>query len=247
MKRVSSGIKGLDKLIQGGFPEKSSIVLCGGPGTGKSIFGLQFLWEGVQKGENGLYVSIEEKPQNLLQQAVQFGWNFAKYKNRVSFLKVPIDEANVDIMSLIEKEAKRIKAQRVVLDSLSILAINGPMYRLPIKVKTKARFARTEIQPSALNQGEETQQFIYIFVARMSDLGATTLFIADSPQAENYLTRDTVSEFACDGLIQVKLMEMGKTVNRTVEIKKMRKTKIVPGLQLLDFSKDGLVIKPFEY
>lgn len=247
MKRVSTGVMGFDKLIQGGFPDKSSVVLCGGPGTGKSIFGLQYLYEGAKKNEPGVYVTIEEKPSNLLAQATQFGWNFTKIKKKVSFLKIPIDEANVDIMALIEKEVKKMKAKRIVIDSLSILSINAPMYRLPIKVKTKAKFARSELQPSALSDGEEIQQFIYIFVARVGELGCTSLFVADSPQSENYLTRDTVSEFACDGLIQLRVMEMGKTVHRTLEIKKMRKTNIAPGMQLLDFGKKGLGVKPFEY
>ncbi len=243
MKRVSTGIPGLDNLMDGGIPEDSSVLLCGAPGTGKSIFGLQFLQEGIRKKEPGLYITIEEKPENLIEQAQQFGWN----TNRIKFLKIPIDEVGMNIVSEIVKEAKKIKAKRIVIDSLSILAINAPMYKLPLKNAAKGKFEKFELQPSSVSGAEEVQQFIYLFVSRIADLDATTLFIADSPQIENYLTRDTVSEFAADGVIQLKLMSMGKTVVRTVEIKKMRKTKIQPGLNTIEITKTGLRVSKFDY
>ncbi len=252
MKRLPTGIKGLDKLCQGGFPQNSSVLVCGSPGTGKSIFGLQYLYKGATKySEKGLYVTIEERPENLRIQAKQFGWDIARLEKqgKISFLKMPIDEANVDIITLIKNALKKSKAKRLVIDSLSILAINATMYRLPIKVKgaKKMSFMRTEIQPSSISGGEEVQQFIYVFISRLADLGVTTLFIADSPQGEGYLTRDTVSEFACDSVIQLKSLAMGKTVNRTLEIKKMRSTAIVPGINTVSFSKDGIAVSGFNY
>ena len=249
MKRLKTGIRGMDSLINGGVPEGSSMLVCGAPGTGKSIIGMEFLFHGAEMKEPGLYVSIEEKPDMLRDQALQFGMDFAalEKKGLIKFLKLPIDEVNVDILSHITKAAKEIKAKRIVIDSLSILSINAPMYRLPIKVSISDKFMKTDIQPTALSGSEEVQQFIYMFVSKIKDIPATVFFIADSPQAENYLTRDTVSEFACDAVLQLKTMTMGKTFYRTMEIKKMRNTKIEPGIHLLDFDKSGVAIKPFDY
>jgi len=249
MRRIKTGIRGFDALIKGGIPENSSLLVCGSPGTGKSIMALEYIYHGAEQNEPGLYVTIEEKPEKLKDQALQFGWNFSdlEKKKKVKFLKIPVDEVNVDIFSLIEKGAKEIKAKRIVIDSLSILAINAPMYRLPIKVAAKDSFVKTDIQPSSLSGSEEIQQFIYIFVSRVNDLDATVLFIADSPQIENYLTRDTVSEFACDGVVQLKTMTMGKTFYRTFEIKKMRNTPVEPGIHIMEFDNKGIILKPFEY
>jgi len=250
MDRVKSGINGLDDILLGGYPRNASVLVCGSPGTGKSIFGLQFIYRGiVDSNENGLYVSIEEEPEDLKMQAQQFGWNFYELEeqNRAGFLKIPIDEANLDIVALIREAAEKIGAKRIVVDSLSILSINAAMYRLPITVNTGDSESTINIQPSALSETSEIQQFIYIFMNRIGMLGDTTVFITDAPDNSQYLTRDTVSEFACDGLIQLKLETMGNTVNRTLLVRKMRGTAMQPVLHLLNISENGLDIRPFGY
>ena len=61
MTRIPTAIPGLDELIEGGFIENDVILLTGGPGAGKSTFGVQFLYEGIVKyNEPGLYVTLEE-------------------------------------------------------------------------------------------------------------------------------------------------------------------------------------------
>ena len=75
--RISSGIKGMDKLIEGGFELGSVILLAGGPGTGKTTFCLQFLMEGAKKGENGLFVSFEETEDDLIRDAKNYNWDLA--------------------------------------------------------------------------------------------------------------------------------------------------------------------------
>lgn len=59
--RVPTGIEGLDPSIEGGFPRGSLILLAGNPGTGKTVFGAQFLYRGASVyGEPGVYVSFAE-------------------------------------------------------------------------------------------------------------------------------------------------------------------------------------------
>jgi circadian clock protein KaiC len=64
--KVTTGIQRLDKLIGGGFPEKTSILLSGGPGTGKTLFGMNFLLEGARKGEKCCFVSLNETKEEIL-------------------------------------------------------------------------------------------------------------------------------------------------------------------------------------
>src|SRR5437867_1326497 len=59
-EKVASGIPGLDDLIEGGFWPKSTVVILGSSGTGKSTFAIQFLMEGIEQGEQALYVTVEE-------------------------------------------------------------------------------------------------------------------------------------------------------------------------------------------
>ncbi|TMI25740.1 KaiC domain-containing protein, partial [Candidatus Bathyarchaeota archaeon] len=58
--RVSTGIEGFDRLVEGGFPRGDTILLIGNPGTGKTGFSAQFLYKGLVEGECGIYVSFSE-------------------------------------------------------------------------------------------------------------------------------------------------------------------------------------------
>src|SRR5437879_12666754 len=66
--KVASGIPGLDDLIEGGFWPKSTVVILGSSGTGKSTFAVQFLMEGIEQGEPAPYVSLEEPQDQLIRE-----------------------------------------------------------------------------------------------------------------------------------------------------------------------------------
>ena len=78
-ERVPTGIVGLDPLLQGGFPKGRSILITGEPGTGKTIFALQFLHEGIKRGEKGVFVTADENPMDVIEQAASLGWDFELY------------------------------------------------------------------------------------------------------------------------------------------------------------------------
>ncbi|MGM5488124.1 MAG: ATPase domain-containing protein [Nanobdellota archaeon] len=252
MERIQTGIKGLDERIAGGLPNQSSSLICGTPGSCKTIFCLEYLYRGATEfNQNGLYVTIEEDPERLRDQADQFGWNLRELEEqgRLSFLKIPIDTVNLDILRLIKDAKENNNAQRLIIDSLSILAINAAMYNLPIKTQVgdDVSFASNNLMPSALTMNQETKQFIYLFVNQVSSLGATSIFVSDSPENGSYITRDTVSEFVCDSVLKLGVQEFGKTVSRTLEIKKMRATPVHPGIKTLEIVHDGLNVTEFTY
>src|SRR5713101_4427255 len=75
--RVPTGIPGLDQQIKGGFPGGSLILLSGAPGTGKSIFGAQFLLNGVESGSGGVLVDTCQSTDNIRELASDFRWDRA--------------------------------------------------------------------------------------------------------------------------------------------------------------------------
>src|SRR5260370_16691427 len=76
--RTPTGIPGLDKLLTGGLPKRRTILLCGGPGTGKTILSSQYLVNGIlDYEESGVYVSLDENKQHVFEQMLDFGWDFA--------------------------------------------------------------------------------------------------------------------------------------------------------------------------
>ncbi len=83
--RVSSGIKNFDKISQGGFEKDSTNLLIGSAGTGKTIFAIQFLIEGIKKKENVLYVSFEESKDELYLNMKELGIDLEKLEKQGKF------------------------------------------------------------------------------------------------------------------------------------------------------------------
>src|SRR5207247_8926575 len=87
VQKVSSGIPGLDDLIEGGFWPKSTIVILGSRGTGKSTFAIQFLMEGIEQGEQALYVTLEAPPEQIMREAARMALDRRKYyEQSLSFI-----------------------------------------------------------------------------------------------------------------------------------------------------------------
>src|SRR3989440_691818 len=124
VQKVSSGIPGLDDLIEGGFWPKSTVVILGSSGTGKSTFAIQFLMEGVEKGEQALYVSLEEPPEQIMREADLMGFDMRKYYEKSLFFihlkgrkfKKMIEE---QLPQLVKARADYNIKTRVVIDPMT--------------------------------------------------------------------------------------------------------------------------------
>ena len=251
MKRINIGIDGLSQVTGGGFLQGHSILVCGAPGTGKTIFGLQFLYKGAQfENENGLFVCVEDKEERLKFYGEQFGWDIdtLQKQKKMDFLNVPVDQKGFMLVDAIAEKAKRINAKRIVIDSLSAISINAKMFNLPLKNQpdpTGTLKRKKILKTAGYTPFEDVLQFTYLFVDRISDLDATSIFLTDT-DGGNTLTRDGVSEYACDGVIFLQLHDTSKNVMRTLSVKKMRGSNIIPGLNSLRFTKTGLEVGEFK-
>ena len=124
-ERVPTGIKGLDKLTDGGFEKNSAVLVAGGGGGGKSIFATQFLAEGIaHNNETGIYISFEENKDRFFKHMLVFGWDLKKMEDmgRFIFLKYSperIAKIVKEKSKEIENSIKEVEAKRIVIDSLS--------------------------------------------------------------------------------------------------------------------------------
>jgi KaiC/GvpD/RAD55 family RecA-like ATPase len=234
---VPTGIPGFDELVQGGFPKGSGILVTGAPGTGKSIFGLQFMYNGAhQWGESGLYVSFEQSPQELRQQGLLFGWDFEPLEkiSKAKFVTIPVDLPRLDVFDYIKEAAAAVGAERIVIDSLSIFGVNAEMYSIPLAINLEEqerqyRMARGRAASAQITGGAEgkRERLVYLFVRKVKDLGATVTYVSDAPpQGSQYWSRDTVSEFACDGVVKLDALLVGTSPVRMVTVHKMRSTRV---------------------
>lgn len=227
MEKTKTGIKGFDGLVEGGFPKGSIVLLSGTPGTGKTIFALEYLFNGASRfNEKGIYVTFEEKADDLKKQAMQFGWDIEQLEksNKIKILEIPANSITKNTVREIIDIVKKFNVCRLVIDSISSISINLPEH-------------------SEKGVGElAISKFIYNFVSELKKLKeATTIIISQSP-SDNLFSRDKVSEFVCDGIIHIIYESMGGEYSRSMTIRKLRRTKNDEDIHPLEISKKGLVV-----
>jgi len=228
--RVSSGINGLDELIEGGFPEGTNVLVTGGPGTGKSIVGLQFIVSGALNGEPGIYLTVEEGRGRIVSQAKQFGWDLERLEKEKKIMLNNIDEYDIDsILDTLEKEVKRLNAKRVVVDSLSMMSLFARDLDQVTKVVKRKDLLH-------ISGRELTRTQIVGILRKLSALGTTNLIINEGQEPV-----DKIAEFATDGVI---LLSANPTLKmRNISIEKMRETEIELGSYEFKFTEKGITIK----
>lgn len=214
VKRVKTGIPGMDEILHGGIPERNVVLLSGGPGTGKTIFSQQFLWNGLQMGEPGIYVALEEHPVQVRQNMAQFGWDVKPYEEQGMFAMVDAFTAGIgkskeyekyivhdltdirEFIDVLRQAIKDINAKRVVVDSVTTLYINKPAMARSIILQLKRVLAGT---------------------------GCTSIFVSQISVGERGFGGPGV-EHGVDGIIRLDLDEIDGELKRSLIVWKMRGT-----------------------
>ena len=122
--RKGFGIKGLDDSLGGGIPQGHMVLVSGNTGTGKTMFGMHFLKQGISDGENVVFVALEEPVEQVKKTALAHGWDFNRYEKerKVTFVTTNlIDISNDKLLYQIISAVEGINAKRVLIDSVSTL------------------------------------------------------------------------------------------------------------------------------
>ena len=229
--RVKTGIPGLDPLIGGGFVRGSVNMVSGGAGAGKTIFGLQYLWNGLTRfNEPGIYVSTEERPEDLRKDALMFGWDFGKYEKAgaFAFLYHPPYQGKAFSSSL-KQAIQEIGAKRIVVDSTSVFGV-------------------------ALDDPYESRKLNFELSQLLKSFGVTGVSISevsgegpiDVSSGAVTLSRDGVEEFVADSVILLNYGGLGGASDRMMRIIKMRRTDHKKGLFPFNIRKSGIIISTKE-
>jgi circadian clock protein KaiC len=244
MERAKTGIPGLDKLVDGGIPEGSSVLVAGSCGTGKTILCLQFLYNGALEGEGGVYVTFEESKDKTIRQCEEFGWDVKALEDKGLISIYVVQEDDMDeVLENIRLRIGRIKAKRLVLDSLTTMMEHGIIYRSKLSKEISAREKDKTKTMFASRGGEVTRKDIYAMIGEINGLGTTSLLISEAGEGRDYISRDTISEFACDGVLQLRINELGGEIERLLSVRKMRGTGITMTLSPMKFTEDGIVVE----
>lgn len=129
--KVRTGIEGFDEITHGGLPRGRTTLLVGGPGSGKTLFGLRFLVHGAQECEEpGVFVAFEETSKRIVANAEVFDWNLPKLQRKTLFFLDAqpstdlIQSGQFDLsgmLAVLGTQAKEMRARRIVFDAIDII------------------------------------------------------------------------------------------------------------------------------
>lgn len=222
IERIETGIPGFDKLVEGGIVKNSNNLVAGASGTGKTIFGMQYLWNGVQKGENSVYMTLEQKPEEILSDVSRFGWDFQKFINAGRFKIISHIGDGIDAaIEAITEAISSVKAKRFVLDSLTIATMGW-------KERPEEIFKLRKRAFDMLNT--------------LKNLDITSIVISEIPRGETQISKFGFEEFISDSVILLDYMSVGGHT-RNLQILKMRRTDHGKKIYPFEITERGIIVK----
>ncbi len=219
-ERVKTGIPNLDALVGGGFAKKSTNLIVGGSGSGKSIFAVQFLVDAMKRGEKCLYVTFEEKKEQFYKNMLEFNWDLADYEKRglLTFLeytpekvKTMLEEGGGAIESIILSK----KIARVIIDSISSFEI---LFE---------------------DEFEKREATLALF-SMISDWGCTSMITLEEPGEAKSASR--ALEFESDSIILLYFLRTNSERERFIEVLKMRGSEHSKRMYKFEITKKGIMI-----
>ena len=241
LDRVPTGIKGLDELLGGGFPEGRCILVVGSPGSGKTTFAIQYLYSGALLGETGLYITLDEYPDVIKQNFQSYNWDLdsAEKKGRLLFLDASglrrARGRNNGPHSLFPSDTSEGVGFTDVLKTLTKL----------VEVENINRIALDPITSVMLRYGDELKRrrATVEFFDALADTGCTSL-VTSELKTSLMDRRFQLEEFLSHGVVVLHtLMHQGNFL-RAVQVEKMRGISHDTQIRPYQFGTSGIEVFP---
>ncbi len=232
MERVSTGIKELDGMMEGGYPRNRAMLLTGTTGSGKTILGLHFIHHGCSNGKKCAIIATEETPEDITRQAESLGISLSKYgkdglldidrvyderaeyiKDVLAFNVTDIDELQSNIIGLLDRIPKG--AETVLIDNIGVFTLN-------------------------MSPNEFRAQFDAL-IHGLAKKNVTALVIMDSASDERM---GGIAAYSVYGVLRTSIKDNPYTGarERLLEVLKIRNTKIPIDPVRFDITSNGIVI-----
>ena len=221
-EKISTGIKNFDKITEGGFVKSSINMLVGGAGTGKSIFAIQFLIEGLKKGETCLYISFEEEKKEVYANMLRLGWDLEKLENQKKFFFLEYTPERVRTM--LEEGGGEIETI-VLTKKISRMSIDS------ITAFTTLFLKEAERREATLN--------LYSLLRKW---GCTILLTSEKdPSIEK--KSSFILDYESDSIIILYSLRIKSKRQRFLEVFKMRGSKHSTEIYAFDVGKGGVILQ----
>lgn len=227
LERCQSGIPGFDPLCDGGLIRNSVNAVLGGPGAGKTIFLIQYLYNGATKyNENGMYISFEVDVLDIYKDAIAFGWDLEKLEkqDKCKFIKISPDTDIAELKKELTRQISKYDIKRVCIDPITL-------------------FGLTE------NNLGKIRETVFDLTSLMKRMNVTVLLASETASADTeelgLAGSDVKSQyvkFLSDAVIDLYSSGLGGLSDRAVRISKMRRTNHQRGPIPMEISKQGIKV-----
>lgn len=224
MEVHNTGVKGLDEMLGGGIPKEHIIALLGSPGTGKSTFALQFIYTGLLKGENCIYLSLEESEENIVRTASIFGWDLKPFITNKKLVLIRLSAMNIKITAnRVENDLPRLfesfGVKRLVIDPITLYEM---MYE----------------------SESDRREHLFNFAEKIRQHGITVIMTSETDSNNSFNSKFGLIEYIADGVIilrQVRQMDL-RTVTTVIEVSKMRRVDHSKDIKPYNISQNGIIV-----
>ncbi len=203
MDRVQTGIAGLDEMLNGGVPRRRHVAIYGGPGCGKTSLCFEYLYRGAKLGENGVYISLEETEEDILENMKNTFPLLSDVNKLIQDKKIRIikpDKLDLEnVATIIEEHITEHDIKRAVIDSAT-------MIRLAFKSEVEYR------------------QTFFEFLSLLRGLDCTTFTTVEANSSRKEDVRFEIEQFVMDGIFNLYNLDKEDKRVRALEVFKMRGT-----------------------
>ncbi len=230
MGKIPTGIPGLDEILNGGLEKGWSYLVKGGPGSGKTIFGLQFLMEGAKKGEEVVYISFDETKEEITLQAKNFGWDI-----------------NTDNFHFIDKvsEMDILTSDMLFLDYESLNDIQGIINSI-IKLKELKNADRVFVDGIGILRDAVKDQAIYrrIMASVIHYFSKNNITAMISEELTEKIGKEITSYLTSGEFLLERVRRKDGEILRTINVLKYRAGKSYLGRHYFEITSEGIVVYP---
>ncbi|MCS3922983.1 RAD55 family ATPase [Methanosalsum natronophilum] len=206
VERIPTGITGLDRVIEGGVLDNTTLLVVGSSGTGKSTFSMQYIMYGLERGENALYISLEEPPEQIMREAKMLGFDMDEYYENELFF---FHSKGEDFRNLVEEQLPSLVEASQELDVNTRVVID-PLTPMIWSVKDK----------------QEQRELITKLFYTLKQIGPVLVTTEEHASPGETMGEDVlIPVYLSDGAVHLTYRPIGGAFNRALEIIKMRATR----------------------
>ena len=240
MDRVPTGIKGLDELLGGGFPEGRCILVVGSPGSGKTTFALQYLYHGSMLGETGLYVTLDEHPDLIKKNLLSYDWDIDGMEKKGKLLFVDAS----GLRRAKNSEGGLLAPYRSQSDAVDFSELLKTINKV-VEGESVHRIALDPVTSLMLRYVEEIKRrrATVEFFDALADSGCTSI-ITSELKTTLMDRRFQLEEFLSHGVVLLHSLFHEGNIVRAVQIEKMRGISHDTQIRPYQFGTTGIEVFP---